>query len=676
MSNFLEGNEYKSPREKFLGLSLKSSRKSYFPQLKEHLESSKENERRLRLLIDSMPARISYVNSEERYVIANVEHEKVFGLKSNQIIGKHIETILGSENYQKVKQYIHEALTGTKVCYETSFIRKNGDMKWLEVNYVPDINAKGEVLGFYDLTLDLTEKKEAEEALKKSEDLFKLITNHSSALVSIHDANGNYIYASQSHERLGYTPEDLIGKSGFAMMVEEDIESLLLEFEQARQTNISKAFFSYRLKDKKGKIHFYRGAFDAVINPEGSLEKLVCVGEDITELTKAQAEKVKALTFAAENRQLALVGQIAGKMAHDFNNVLGVIMGNTELSLLDCKDVEIKKTLELILEQTMRGKNLTKNLVAFAKDQEIKQEFFKISEKIDLVLNLLKKDLEDIEVIREDSQGVPNLLADPGMIEHAFVNLLQNSIHALSKIDSPRITLRTYSLDNNICFEIEDNGCGIPRDHVGNIYDPSFTLKGIKDVTGAYKSSIKGSGYGMANVKKYVEQHNGSISFDSEPGMGTKFTIRIPIIKKELTREEKVKVKEENVIYEKDVLLVEDERAISDVQYRLLTQEPCYHRVDIASNGEIAIDLFDRNEYDFVSLDYILPGTINGTDVYKHIRESNPTIPILFISGNIEFLESIRELKQKDTNIDHLSKPCRNIDYVNSINKLLKSILE
>jgi len=87
------------------------------------------------------------------------------------------------------------------------------------------------------------------------------------------------------------------------------------------------------------------------------------------------------------------------------------------------------------------------------------------------------------------------------------------------------------------------------------------------------------------------------------------------------------------------------------------------------------MDLFNRTEYDFISLDYVLPGGINGMDVYHHIRETDKSIPILFVSGNIEFLESIKELKQKDINIDHVSKPCQNQDYVNSINKLLERTL-
>lgn len=134
---------------------------------------------------------------------------------------------------------------------------------------------------------------------------------------------------------------------------------------------------------------------------------------------------------------------------------------------------------------------------------------------------------------------------------------------------------------------------------------------------------------------------------------------------------EQTKIQKETAHFNKYILLVEDEQAIADVQYRILTQAPCNHKVDIANNGQIALDLFDRNQYDFVSLDYILPGGINGMDVYKHIRQAKKTIPIVFISGNLEFIESIKELKQNDPYIDHQSKPCKNIDYISCINRLM-----
>ena len=163
MTKSSKTKHYKSAREKFLELSLESTRKSYYPRLKEHLNILKKNERRLCLLTDNLPARISYIDSEERFVFVNHEYEKAFGLKRIEIIGKHIQNILEDENYSRVKKHIHKALSGNNVRFESLFTGKEGEEKWLEVNYIPDIEPGQGVIGFYDLTLDITEKKHAEQ---------------------------------------------------------------------------------------------------------------------------------------------------------------------------------------------------------------------------------------------------------------------------------------------------------------------------------------------------------------------------------------------------------------------------------------------------------------------------------------------------------------------------------
>ncbi len=520
------------------------------------------------------------------------------------------------------------------------------------------------------------DRKRAEDALRESERQYRHLFNNAPAGIyeidfeKIRFINVNEVMCKYS----GYSEEELLSMNPLDLLTKESRNLFVKSLEQFPTGENYIDTIEYDIIKKDGQELCVILNNDFIYKNEKLTGSRVVV-HDITELKKAEKEKIDAQKIAEEQKKLALVGQVAGKMAHDFNNVLGIIMGNTELSILDCKDEETKKTLELIVEQTIRGKNLTRNLVAFAKDQEPKQEFFRISEKIDLVLNLLKMDLKDIELIKDDKPGVPDLLADAGMIEHALINLIQNSIHATSLSDHPRIIIKTYCLNNKICFEIEDNGCGIPKENLGNIYEPSFTLKGTKDKTSSYGREIKGTGYGMANVKKYIGQHKGSISVESKFGSGTKFIISLPFIKKELTDEEKLEIQKEKICFDKTILLVEDEPAISGVQYRILSQEPCNHKVDIANDGQAALDLFKRNNYDLVSLDYVLPGKTNGMAVYNQIRVTDKTIPILFISGNIEFLESIKELKQKDANIDHLSKPCQNKNYVNSINKLLKRAL-
>ena len=506
--------------------------------------------------------------------------------------------------------------------------------------------------------------------LRESEEKYRTLINNSPDLRYRTDNQGKIVFISPSVLKLsGYTIKEALGM---------EMASEIYAFPDQRERFLailkehgSVFDFEAQLKRKDGSTWwastnavFYKDHQGNILGVEG-------VTRDITRRKKSEEEKIKAQQIAAEYQKLTLVGQVAGKMAHDFNNILGIIMGNTELCLMDINDEDIKKNLELILYHTIRGKNLTKNLLAFAKEQEPHNEYFSINEKIEKVLNFLKKDMEEIELIKENKKDVPDLLADPGMIEHAFVNLIQNAIHATSMTKHPRIIIRTYFIDENICFEIEDNGCGIPEKYFDNVFEPSFTLKGSKDATNSYKAGIKGTGYGMANVKKYIDHHKGHIRFESEIGSGTTFIICLPGIKKELTVQEKREIKKETKHFEKYILLVEDEQAISDVQYKILTQDPCNHKVDTADNGQAAMDLFDKNTYDFVSLDHVLPGKLKGLDVYHHIRRTDKKIPILFISGNVEFLESIKALKQKDIRVDHLSKPCQNKDYVTSINRLL-----
>ncbi|MBU1342161.1 MAG: response regulator [Proteobacteria bacterium] len=520
------------------------------------------------------------------------------------------------------------------------------------------------------LEKEFKERKQSEKALLENNELLTLFIRHSPVYCYIKDVNPTrsvVLQASDNYQQMiGIPSSKMIGRAMEDLFPPEFAAKITADDWDV----VSKGDLLRLDEELNGR------SYTSIKFPIVQGDKILLAGYtiDITERKLDEAEKLTAQKIADEHGKQALIGRIAGKMAHDFNNILGIIMGNTELSLVDCKDAETRKTLELIFEQTVRGKNLTKNLVAFAKDQEPKQEFFRISEKIDLVLNLMRKDLTGIELLKEERPGVPELLADPGMIEHALVNLIQNSIHAISMVENPRITLRTYSRENHICFEIEDNGCGISKENLENIYEPSFTLKGSKDVSGSYKAGIKGTGYGMSNIKKYIEQHNGIIFVESELGSGTKFTISLPVIKKELTSEEKKEIQKEIAHFKKHILVVEDETAIAEVQYTILTQKPCNHKVDIANNGQVALDLLNRNEYDLISLDYVLPGKFNGMDIYHHVRETNKNIPIFFISGNIEFLESIKDLKKKDPYIGHLSKPCKNIDYVNGINQLFGTV--
>jgi len=519
---------------------------------------------------------------------------------------------------------------------------------------------------FKSMEVEIMNRKLAQDDLLHSEARLQALSDASFESIFFSE-KGTCLDQNLTAEKMfGYSRKEAIGKSGIDWITHEDRDTVI-------KNMMSGSALPYEVEALRKDGTTFPCEIQVRMIDDGNKIFRISALRDISNRRMIEKEKKEALIFAAEQKKLSLVGQVAGKMAHDFNNILGGIMGNAEIALMDCNEADIKKRLDLIFTLSIRGENLTKNLVAFAEDQELKQEFFQLGEKIDLVLNILEKDLERVKQVREYKAKIPDLLADPGMIEHLMVNLIQNSIHATSKVENPCVTIRAYHKSDYIYIEIVDNGCGIPGEHLKSVFDPAFTLKGGKDAKNLYEKGIKGTGYGLSNVKKYIDQHKGKIEIDSTLESGTKITVSLPVVKKVLTKKEKMELSVSINHRGRLILLVEDESSISDVQCHILSQAPCNHKVDIAPNGKVAIDMFNRKNYDLISLDYILPGGISGMDVYNHVRECNKKIPILFISGNIEFLESVKKLRQKDKRMSHLSKPCKNINYVNGINLLLEN---
>ncbi len=510
---------------------------------------------------------------------------------------------------------------------------------------------------------------------------YQLMADNVADVIWTMDMNLGFTYVSPSvFQMQGYTAREMMGKTVKDILSPESLErvhQLLSEKMDLLGQGDAKVWqpviFEAEQRKKDGSVLWTSVNARLIRGQQDQPAGILGVTRDITVQKQNEIEKRKAQIAAGENKKLALVGRIAGKMAHDFNNVLGIIMGHSELALTRCRDEEDRKTFELIVSQTLRGKNLTKNLIAFAKSHEPNWKWFLLNEKIDFVLDLLKTDLDGITIKKEWDKDV-DIMADPGMIEHTLVNLVHNAVHAVGRSPMPEIILRISLPDSGgIRFEIQDNGCGIPKEYIDEaIFEPSFTLKGSQDTTGAYAKGIKGTGYGMANVKKYIELHKGRIRVESEEGAGTRVIIDLPRIEKRLTIEEKTNLESVRPLSGRSILLVEDEPAIALVQQHMLTEAPLNHIVDTASSGQAALRLFGENHYDLVSLDHVLPGKLNGKDVYTHIRRLKKDIPVLFISGNIEFLESIKALKQEDPYVDHLSKPCGNMEYVNRVNELLR----
>ena len=647
-------------------------------QRKKAEQALRESEEKFRLLIENQTDLVVKVDLEGRFLFVSQSYCRMFGKNEEELLGHKFMPLVHEDDRESTRKAMETLFSEPYTAYmEQRALTKDG-WRWLAWVDTAVLDESNNVIAIQGVGRDITINKQAERAIVESEIKHKTLVKNIPGMIYRAYPDWSSEVISGCMNICGYTDEEInIQQDNWLSIIHPDDKERIFK-EGSELTSVQNDIVqTYRIITKKGHIRWVEDRKTSIFSEEGNFLWIDGVVFDITDRKQAEEEKRRLLEFAAEQNKQAMIGQVAGKMAHDFNNILMGIMGNSQLAIMECNDEKTKAKLERINEFSERGRDITNNLMSFSKDQEPKQTYFKIEDKIDLVLKMLDKDLKGIKVSRNYKPGIPELLADPGMIQDVLVNLVQNSIHAMSKAENPTLNLRAYSHNDNVYFEIKDNGCGIPKEHQGSIYTPSFTLKGSHDKTGSYKSEIKGTGYGMSNVKKYiVDKHKGEISLKSEVGRGTTITIALKIIKEQLSSEEKKEVMKSKIYDRRRILLVEDEPAIADVQYQVLSKPPFNHNVSIAVNGQMAIDFFNNNKFDAVSLDYILPGDINGFDVYTYIRKHDKNIPVMFISGNIEFLESMKELKENDPNLQHLSKPVNNIDYVNKINDIIGSSSE
>lgn len=382
---------------------------------------------------------------------------------------------------------------------------------------------------------------------------------------------------------------------------------------------------------------------------------------DLTELKKTEAERVEREKFTA-------IGRVAGKIAHDFNNNLAIISSAAYLLNSSTDPLKNEDYIRMIVECARNGQKLTKNLILYARDRDPKFVEFDLNERIRLITMSLEKEMEGITVNLELDNVIEKFVADPDLLTDAITNLIINATHALSLAKNPELCIKTTKKDICVEIEIKDNGCGIPSNCQDAIFEPAFTLKGSHDNAGVYHNTIRGSGYGLANVKRCMEKHGATIAVQSQVGIGTSFTLSFPVLNcvSEL-RDEKPEERICPCVPGSKILVVEDEDYLCCLMKDILIENQ--YVVDIAVNAAQAKEMIDKNKYDLVCLDYMLPD-FPGTDVYDYIRRKDKNIPVVFISGNIEFIHSINNLKASDENLDHIQKPFENKVLVNKLNFL------
>jgi two-component system, cell cycle sensor histidine kinase and response regulator CckA len=379
---------------------------------------------------------------------------------------------------------------------------------------------------------------------------------------------------------------------------------------------------------------------------------------------KDNSEESRLKREVAQATKMQAVGQLAGGVAHDFNNILTGIIGHCDLMLMrhtpgdsDYDDIQ------QIRINSNRAAGLTRQLLAFSRQQTLRPQILQLPDVVSEVSNLLQRLLgETVTLVIKHGRGLGAVRADPGQLEQVIVNLAVNARDAMAgRGAGGTLTLQTYSLTaaevrklgsdimpiaDYTALKVSDTGSGIPPEILNKIFEPFFTTKEVG----------KGTGLGLSTVYGIVKQSNGFIFAESEVGKGTSFVIYLPVNAETGTVVADTPVKPEKPVDlwgTGTILLVEDEDMVRAVAERALTRQG--YKVLTAAHGEEALDILmlGDTEFDLIISDVVMP-VMDGPTMVRKARETHPDMPILFMSGYAE--EQLRKSIDLDR-VHFLPKP-------------------
>lgn len=420
-------------------------------------------------------------------------------------------------------------------------------------------------------------------------------------------------------------------------------------------------------RHKSGMPRLFQTAISPVRGDGGDITHFIGIMQDITEQRRIESELL-------QSQKMEALGRLAGGVAHDFNNMLNVILINSEISLetQDLPELARRRILE-IKAAAERSADLTRQLLAFSRKQAAQPRRLDLNEAVEENRKMLNRMIErDIELVLHPGPDLRAVFIDPSQVSQMLTNLVVNSRDALPGAGSISIETRNVLVEdssalifgglapgNYVQLTVSDTGCGMDAFTLGHIFEPFFTTKG----------EGKGTGLGLSMVYGIIKQNGGAVSVYSNPGLGTSFKIYLPAFDSEgafpdSAAEESVRGGDETI------LIAEDEKPMLDVM-RLVLEEKGY-KVLAASNPLDTILLASRHEgpIHLLITDVVMPG-MNGKELQQRILEARTGFKVLFISGYTGDILAKRGLMREETHF--LQKPFRIKDLLGKVREVLES---
>ncbi len=622
----------------------------YYEGALEDVTARRETEERLAKertyftqLFESAPEGIAMVDRDDRVMMINSEFSRMFGYSAEEALGKRLNAlIVPPELKEEGNRYTQTVQSGVLLTFESVRCAKDGRRIPVSVLARP-FSLPGQDTAIYAIYRDITERQEALEALRKSQDRFRSLIEDASEMVSIFDTSGRRTYASPATARtLGFSQLELYEQNAFENVHPEDLAMCREAFGAlARDVGGSRSLdFRYRRKDGDWRMLSTVGKN---LSADPAVGGIVINSRDVTEQHNLADQLRRA-------QKMEAVGRLAGGVAHDFNNLLTVISTYTDFILGDADlPSSHRDDLQEIKKASDRAAGLTRQLLAFSRSQVLQPRILNLNSEVEDIRHMLERVLPaNIDVRISAQKDLWVVKADHGQMEQVILNLALNARDAM-----PDGGLLTFTTNNEsiglartlndgeflinagdyVALTVTDSGTGMDRTTERKIFEPFFTTKGLG----------KGTGLGLATVYGIVKQTGGYINVETERGKGTSFRILLPRAHGSVEPEQKISGDLEPGSFSATILVAEDERAVRDAVERMLREQG--YSVLAAVDGREAIEIWDSNnrEIDLLITDLVMP-EVGGLELAETCRRLRADLPVIFMSGFTEAASTNAEM--------------------------------
>jgi len=611
-----------------------------------------DSEERYRYLFNNAADLIAVVDMEGNFLDLNRKFDEESGFSREEMIGKNVFTcgILTESSSARAAQYLEDLLAGREgSILEIDGVRKDGGVVPYELKAVP-IERDGKIEAIQAILRNLSERRQAEEALSDSEKTIKSIFQ--AAPIGIGTVVDRVIMEANDRffEMLGYSRGELLNKSSTIVYpTDEEYEYVEKEkYAQIQEFGIGTVETNWQRKD--GKV------IDVLLNsapidPTDQSKGLTFTALDITERKHLETQLRQA-------QKMEAIGTLAGGIAHEFNNILGIILGNAELAIDDVPEWNpAKESLKEIRSASLRAKDVVRQILSFARRTTPMMKPINISSIIKGEFKLLRASIPTTIEMKMNLEGDTDIISgDPTQINQVLINLCTNAADAMSEAGGVlKISLENVMLDATdealdpdlspgkyVKLTVSDTGHGIAVGDLNRIFDPYYSTKDVG----------KGTGMGLSVVHGIIKGHGGSIKVQSEPGVRTTFEIFLPAIQKEAAPE--IGIVADLPTGTERILFVDDEASLVSLNHQRL--ERLGYEVKSTQDPLEAMKLFrsDPDLFDLVITDMTMP-RMTGDELAQEILKVRPNLPVILCTG---YSEKISESSAKEIGIrKYIEKP-------------------